>query len=110
MPYTIVWDDAQKTVIRADYTEPLDWEGVLASQREFNREMDSANHLVSLILDFSRLHRLPSGGRDGFQQVSKNFHPQTEVSVLVGMNPFIRLFEKTRCYAVEGRQYMGCAK
>src|SRR4051812_10334960 len=95
MPYLIAWDDDQQTILRVDYSEPLRWEEVIVSQEEFNREIDTVDHPVSLILDFSRLERLPAGAMSGFKQVSKNYHPLTEFSALVGMNPFIRMFEKT---------------
>jgi len=95
MPFKISWDNDQQTTIRVDYSEPLLWEEVLASQKGLNQEIDSVTYPVSIILDFSQLNKLPLGAISGFKDVVKNFHPRTEFSVLVGMNPFIRLFEKT---------------
>ena len=89
MPITVNWFDASHTILVQEYQTPWTWDIYHKSIEEINVQMDTVNHKVDLIVDFSRGAVLPAKALSHFRRAVTDIHPNRGLVVMIGMNPYL---------------------
>jgi len=93
MPATVTWDNEAHTILRVDYSQPLDWDEVFAAQRELYAMADSVDYAIDLILDFDQGGSVLPNALNNLKRLINDLHPRIENVVLVETHPLLRAIE-----------------
>jgi hypothetical protein len=89
MPVNMLWDDAEKSILRFEYQGKWTWEEVNDTMVKANLELTAAQHRVDTIHDFTGSSGLPSNALSHASNLSRQIPMQTGISVVTGSSAFI---------------------
>ena|SRR5688572_29295682 len=84
MPIEVVWDNAEQTVLRFDYSTPWTWEDLrhaVQTASDMSRDMQ---RVVSVINDVSHASALPDGALVTFRGIARVTPDNTGLIVVAG--------------------------
>lgn len=99
MPVNMLWDDAEKSILRFEYQGKWTWEEVNNMMAQANVELTAVPHRVDTIHDFtSSSSGLPSNVLSHASSLSRQIPAQAGMSVVVGssalINTLLSIFTK----------------
>src|SRR6185369_4744326 len=106
MPVTNIWDNDEKTIIRMEVSGRWTWDEMYAASTAGYAMLDSVNHVVYPIIDFSGSLGMPNNAITHARNMMGKQHPRTGMSVFVGANTlFVSLWRVfVRLYALMSRE------
>jgi len=90
MPITVTWDNPEQTVIRQTFEGRWTWDEHCATANQISELLRDVNAPVDLIVDFQSCHVPDNAIRYTESGNAFFWHPQTRLTVLVGVQGFIR--------------------
>jgi hypothetical protein len=91
MAIRVFWDDQDKTVLRYEFSGLWTWDEFHAAMRQGWAMLDSVQHPVDVINDFSVCDFVPPNSLSHFVRAARRTHPNSRHIVVVGVhNPFLR--------------------
>lgn len=107
MPIQIIWDNEEKTVLRASYIGRWTWEELYVEIDQSNALLDSVEHNVDIIHDWSQSARIPPDAMVHARNLIPKIHPRVRVNIHVGVDSSFTMLWKifARVYsAIAGRK------
>ena len=106
MPVINVWDNDAKTIIRMEVSGRWTWDEMYAASTAGYAMLDSVNHVVYPIIDFSASLGMPPNAITHARNMMGKQHPRTGMTVFVGANTlFVSLWRVfIRLYALFSRE------
>lgn len=86
MSITVVWDNAEKTIVRFDYTPKWTWDEFYIAVQEANTMMDSVDKTCVSIVDMSRTSFLPPGAGIHIRNIIRQSMSHNNSGVVVFLN------------------------
>ena len=90
MPITVTWDNPEQTIIRLTFEGRWTWDEHRATANQISDLLRDVNAPVDLIVDFQSTHVPDNAIRYTEAGIAFFWHPQTRMTVLVGVQGFIR--------------------
>jgi hypothetical protein len=87
---TADWLNPERTGIVSVATPPWNWEDYYEANRRIQEMLNTVNHKVDLILDFSQSGQLPPNALSHLRALGRKIHPNRGLVILVGMNTFMQ--------------------
>jgi len=101
MPIRVSWFNESRTAIYFTFTDPWTWNDFITADREATEMLESVNHQVSYLADFTQSRQFPHGM--SLQRVRSvlNFEDSNSGMIIAfGVNPFMRVMINTMLSAV----------
>jgi hypothetical protein len=90
MPITVTWDNPEQTIIRLTFEGRWTWDEHRATANHISDLLRDVNAPVDLIVDFHSCHVPDNAIRYTESGTAFFWHPQARLTVLVGVQGFIR--------------------
>ncbi|MFQ3566133.1 MAG: hypothetical protein SNJ59_03965 [Aggregatilineales bacterium] len=107
MPVNMLWDDAEKSILRFEYQGKWMWEEVESAMKQANAELTTVQHRVDTIHDLTGSSGLPSNALSHASSLSRHIPAQAGISVVTGsstlINTLLSVFSKV--YPQFGSRY-----
>jgi hypothetical protein len=92
MGVEVVWDNAERTIIRSIFSGKWTWDDFYQSLDQTYGLMDSVKHSVHLIVDMRTSRLMPSGSfMPHLQNIRRKMHPNMGATVMVGGGKFMEI-------------------
>jgi hypothetical protein len=94
MSVAVVWDDDEKSIIRFIFEGSWTLDELYTAFDEQSQMLDSVDHKVDVIVDFRESNAVPEhliGNFSRIFQSSGSSHPNTGMTVLVGVGGFAQI-------------------
>jgi hypothetical protein len=106
MTVTNSWDNDDKTIIRMEVSGRWTWDEMYKASEEGYAMLESVNHTVYPIIDFSKSQGMPKNAITHARNMMGKQHPHTGMTVFVGANTlFVSLWRIfVRLYALFSRE------
>jgi hypothetical protein len=107
MPVTVEWLDEDKTIVCMHMIGHWTWGEVHEKQAEANLILDTLDHDVGAIIDFTESAGIPLAAMSNARSTSQKQHPRVSMTVFVGVNSlFMALWSAfSKVYSVVLRQH-----
>jgi hypothetical protein len=90
MPISILWDNAEKTVIQYHFEGRWTWDEFHHALAEGNAMMDSVDHTVHVIVNMQNSMALPRGAITHIANLRIRKHRRIGVTILIGASQLIQ--------------------
>ena len=91
MPIVVVWDNAEKNIIRFDVTGNWSWDDFDAAFATAAKMIDEVGHSVYFITDQGSFAKPPNGSFNHVKHIIESTDKSTILSVFVTKNMFARV-------------------
>lgn len=92
MSVEVVWDDAEKTIVRLIFSPQWTWEDLYQSNSVTDELTASVNHRVGFLIDMRQTREFPPGLSASKIKESIRFtHPNSSIAVVVGNSMFVQM-------------------
>jgi hypothetical protein len=82
------WDNEDKMILVAFYIGSWTWEEFFAAREQANHALDTVDHPVDIIHDWSQTSHFPPNILGNAKNLIPRMHPRTALNVHVGVNPY----------------------
>ena len=90
MSVKVLWDNPEHTAVCFVFEQPWNWHELQAARTQQHQMLNSVDHTVHVIMDFTRSSILPRNPIARLKSVSENRPTNTGMIVLVGASAFIQ--------------------
>ena len=90
MPVTAQWEDDEKTIIHLRFEGQWTWDEFHAAFAVYIKWLDESTHIVDFIVDMLQSSGLPSGALQQVKRLADMNHPNSGLSIYVGMRGFLQ--------------------
>ncbi|NWF69888.1 MAG: hypothetical protein HXY40_12455 [Chloroflexi bacterium] len=91
MPIAILWDDTHQTTLRYDISGQWNWPEMDQAMETIYTHMDASEHArIDAIIHFRGGVNVPPDAIMRIRQLQARSHPKAGLTVMVGLNPFVK--------------------
>jgi hypothetical protein len=90
MMITAEWFSPQQTAVIVTARPPWAWEDFYALQQRHQKTLDTLDHMVDLIIDFTHSGKLPPNAFRHLRTLRLRAHPNRGLVIMVGFNPYLQ--------------------
>jgi hypothetical protein len=90
LPVTAQWDDEEKSTIHLRFEGRWTWDEFHTTFATYIKWLDESPHKVDFIADMLHSRGLPSGALQQVKRLADMNHPNSDLTVYVGMGGFLQ--------------------